>query len=318
MNTLLAALLLSLPASAGDFDALNAAFAQASLTAAASRVSAQKAAAAAAALRFTPRTVDGWQVLSPGDLKAGAYHTRHAELFSKYTSGVNVSILRGIDKVQSSAMDGGGYFTGPKASPAESPIGYALSLFGHELLKPARKTSFCTGATYSALVEALNFLYATSPLALPADHLEAIRMQEPDGGRREDGVKFWGRWNADDTGADYALVQYAGAGQVIAPRDARAGDFMGISWKDGKSHSVIFLGWFVSKKAGRSMLVWSSQAVTNGLADYQVPLSRVAGVKIVRLTNPGALATFDVNGPALTKVAWDSIDWKPLQSRPAI
>ena len=35
----------------------------------------------------------------------------------------------------------------------------------------------------------------------------------------------------------------------------------------------------------------------------------------MRLTNPGALATFDVNGPALTKVAWDTIDWKPLQSR---
>jgi len=30
----------------------------------------------------------------------------------------------------------------------------------------------------------------------------------------------------------------------------------------------------------------------------------------VRLTNPGALATFAVDGPPLQKVAWDTIDWK--------
>jgi hypothetical protein len=310
MHVLLAALLLALPARAGDagFEALGAAFQQALLTAAAGRAAAVKAAR-------VPRAAapNGWQVLARGELKAGAYHTNHAKLFSKYAPGVNAQILRGIDAVQKTAMDGGGYFTGPKANPAESPIGYALSLFGHPLLAPARKTSFCTGATYSALIEALNFIYASSPLALTADRLEALRMQEPGGGRREDGVKFWGRWNADDAGADYALVQYASAGQVIAPRDARAGDFMGIDWKNGGSHSVVFLGWFNSKKEGRSMLVWSSQAVTNGLADYQVPLSRVSGVKIVRLTNPDALATFAVDGPALTKVAWDKIDWAPLR-----
>lgn len=102
---------------------------------------------------------------------------------------------------------------------------------------------------------------------------------------------------------------------AAALRDARAGDFMGIDWKNGGSHSVIFLGWFNSKKEGRSMLVWSSQAVTNGLADYQVALSRVAGVKIVRLTNPDALATFAVDGPPLTAVGRDKIDWAPLRSR---
>lgn len=312
MHALLAVLILAVPARAGDIglDELRGAFEQASFSADAARPLARKAAEAAAALRLPPRG-GAWQVLAPGDLKAGAYHTRHEALFSRYAVGVNAQVLRGIDAVQSTAMDGGGYFTGPKASPAESPIGYALSLFGHRLLAPARKTSFCTGATYSALIEALNLLYAASPLPLTADRLEALRMQEPDGGRREDGVKFWGRWNADDSGADYALVQYAGAGRVVAPRDARAGDFMGISWKNGGSHSVVFLGWFVSKKEGRSMLVWSSQASTNGLADYRVPLSRVAGVKIVRLTDPDALATFAVDGPALTKVAWDRIDWTP-------
>src|SRR4051812_16923465 len=54
----------------------------------------------------------------------GPHHTQHEELFGKNIDGYNLAVLRAIDVVQSHALDGDGYFTGPKAQPAESPIGY--------------------------------------------------------------------------------------------------------------------------------------------------------------------------------------------------
>src|SRR4051812_34133756 len=76
-----------------------------------------------------PTRDDGTPYLLIDDqLTAGAHHTRHAELFSRGIDGINLFVLRGIDKVQSTAPDGGGYFIGIKATPTESPIGYPLAL----------------------------------------------------------------------------------------------------------------------------------------------------------------------------------------------
>ncbi len=80
---------------------------------------------------------------------------------------------------------------------------------------------------------------------LSPERLEAIRMQEPDGGRREDLIKFWGYWNADGFGTHFALVQYSRMGQEIRPAQLRPGDFVNISWKTGLGHSVIFLVWLL-------------------------------------------------------------------------
>src|SRR5439155_25430026 len=149
-----------------------------------------------------PTSDDGTPyVLSAAQHSAGAHHTRHAELFSRGVDGINLLVLRDIDKDQSTAPAGGGYFVGVKAQPPESPIGYPLALFGKPLLAPPRTTSYCSGSSYTACIEAMNLLYADdSPSRLSADRFEAMRMQEPDGGRREDGVKFWGHWNADGPG----------------------------------------------------------------------------------------------------------------------
>lgn len=249
-----------------------------------------------------------WPVLAPEDLKAGTYHARHAEIFGKYAAGYNIEVLRAVDAVQKTAMDGGGYFTGVKAVPPESPIGYPVALFGKPLLDPPRKTSYCSGSSYTALIEALNRIFPNG-LDLAPERAESLRMQEPDGGRREDFVKFWGNWNADDFGNHYALIQYSDMGTVIPPAEARAGDFLNIHWKTGVSHSVVFLGWHMDKKAGKSVLFWSSQAATNGLADRSAPLSLIDAVKIVRLTHPQGVATFDVNKPVSKDVAWDKVAW---------
>jgi hypothetical protein len=249
-------------------------------------------------------------ILTEADLTNGPHHTRHFDTFSKYAPGYNKFILTGIDKVQSTAMDGGGYFTGIKAVPTESPIGYAIKLFSNDLLDPPRTSSYCSGASYAAFIEGLNALYADSSKTIDQTRIESLRMQELDGSRREDHIKFWGKWNADGFGNHFALAQYSKMGQVIEPQQARPGDFMNISWKSGIGHSVVFLGWYIDKDKKKNVVYWSSQKGTNGLGDQIVNLDRIKTVKIVRLTKPENLFQFDPTATVNTTVPGDSIDWK--------
>jgi hypothetical protein len=235
-----------------------------------------------------------WIYVDTTAIPSGLRHVRHAAIFKRYAAGYNLSVLKAIDIVQAHAMDGGGYFTGLKAVPPESPIGYPLKLFGKALLAPSRTSSYCSGSTYGVLIEALNLIFPHGVSKLSAERLEALRMQEPDGARREDGVKYWGKWNDDGWGSNYALVQYSGMGEDIPPKLARPGDFMNISWKSGKGHSVVFLGWY-NKDGQRGVVYWSSQSGTNGFSDVLCPLEKVASVRIVRLTHPGNVFTFDVD-----------------------
>ena len=261
-------------------------------------------------LAAAPTTDDGtWFVLPDSDVKLGAHHTRHAEVFGKCVAGYNAQVLAGVDKVQATQPEGGGYFTGVKAQPAESPIGYPLALFGQPLLAPSRSTSYCSGSSYSAFVEAINLIYPDGDKRISPARFEAMRMQELDGGRREDWVKFWGLWNADGPGCHYALVQYSGAGTEIAPIHARSGDFMNINWKSGLGHSVVFLGWHKDAQGKKHVLFWSSQKGTNGLGDQLSPLEKIASVKIVRLTSPEKLFTFDIGATVNKKVPGNKIEW---------
>ena len=236
----------------------------------------------------------GWLFLDSADIPATKHNVNHEAVFKKYVNGHNVSVLKAIDNVQAHAMDGGGYFIGIKATPTESPIGYDLKLFDKKLLEPPRTTSYCSGSTYGVFVEALNLIFPDGESKLSAERLESLRMQEPDGSRREDQIKFWGKWNDDGCGSQYALVQYSGMGDEIPPERARPGDFMNISWVRGAGHSVVFLGWFL-KNGQLGMAYWSSQKSTNGFSDVALgPLSNVKSVKIVRLTHPEKIFEFDV------------------------
>jgi hypothetical protein len=248
----------------------------------------------AAQERLRATTDNGaWMFIDTSDIPAAAQHVNHASVFAKYVDGYNRLVLKAVDVVQAHAMDGGGYFTGISAKPAESPIGYDLHLFGTALLDPPRTTSYCSGSSYTAFIEALNLIFADSLRAISPERLEAFRMQEPDGSRREDRVKFWGKWNDDGWGTQYAMVQYSGMGEDVTPERARPGDFANISWKSGLGHSVVFLGWF-RKQGELGMVFWSSQKGTNGLGDVVMcPLAKVKSVKFVRLTHPENAFTFD-------------------------
>jgi len=253
-----------------------------------------------------------WFILQSSETENGAHHTKHFDTFGErikdFNNGINEAILKGIDIVQSHAMDGGKYFIGINAVPTESPVNYNLQLFNKKLLEIPRSSSYCSGSTYAAFIEALNILLMDESERLSEDRFEAMRMQELDGGRREDCIKFWGYWNADGFGNHFALHQYSQMGETISPRDARPGDFMNISWKNGGGHSVIFLGWIVENGENK-LMYWSSQTGTNGYGDQIVSLQRIADVKVVRLTKPENIFNFDVNAVVDLKIPGDVIDW---------
>ncbi len=258
--------------------------------------------------KFPKTSKHKWLLLSEKDLSKDAQNLNHLKNFKKYAKGYNLAVLRAIDSVQAHAMNGGGYFIGKDSTPTESPIGYELKLFGHSLINPPRTTSYCSGSSYTALMTSLNYILPDGSKKISKDRLEAVRMQEPDGGRREDWVKFWGIWNADGFGSQYALVQYSKMGKNIKPIDAMPGDFMNISWKTGIGHSVVFLGWYIDKDGTKNVVYWSSQKGTNGMGDQVVPLSRIKEVKIVRLTNPKNLFKFNINQSVDKKVPGDKIN----------
>lgn len=234
-----------------------------------------------------------WFVLSEAQLAYGPHHTHHFDILAKDAPGFNKFVLKGVDKVQSTAPDGGGYFIGVKAIPAESPIGYPIKLGSKPLLDPPRSTSYCSGSSYAAFVEALNECLGAKLDRLSPEKMEAMRMQEPDGSRREDGVKMWGQWNADGPGSLYALVQFAHMGKRIKPIDARPGDFINISWKSGLGHSVVFLGWTKSNDGVPGVAYWSSQKGTQGFGDQISSLSKIQDVIVVRLMDPKAIFHLD-------------------------
>lgn len=231
-----------------------------------------------------------------------AHHLQHDAIFGPGQLPINRAVLRAVDRVQAHAMDGGGYFIGVHAQPAETPVGYPLSLGGKPLIKPPRTTSYCSGSSYTAFIEALNELLGPRLEKLDAERLEALRMQEPDGGRREDGVKAWGWWNADGWGDEFALIQYLGMGRRIRPADALPGDFMNISWKSGLGHSTVFLRW-----TRDGVRYWSSQKGTNGYGDQESAKSKIESVVVVRLTNLDGLYTFNPKARVNTKVVGDPV-----------
>ena len=236
------------------------------------------------------------------------YHQQHFEVFGEVAPAYNQAILKGVDEIQSKVPTGGGYFIGVKAVPAECPIGIPLQLLGNPLLTPTRPTSYCSGASYSAFIASLNQILSASTKSLTPEQFEATRMQEPDGGRREDMVKLWGWWNADGPGSFYALTQYTKMGKRVAVGDAVSGDFCNINWVKGPGHSVVFLGWENTVDGQPGMRFWSSQKSTDGLGDLVVPVTSISGVVFTRLTDPEAI--YEMN-PSFqmerAKVEYDSV-----------
>lgn len=242
--------------------------------------------------KFPTTNNQDWFFLSLETTDFEIQNTNHYQFYSDYVTGYNRFILKAIDLVQSTAMDGGGYFIGKYADPPESPIGYELSLFNYPIIDPPRTTSFCTGATYATFIEAMNEIYDGTPVFLSSERMDALRMQEFDGSRRDDFCKFWGYWNAP-AGNVLSLTRYSEVGTEITPRDARPGDFVFIQNKNGTGHLVVFLHYFFDEDMEIHMKYWSSQNRTDGMGDASSEWENIDYIKVVRLTNPIDIFLFD-------------------------
>lgn len=247
------------------------------------------------------------------------YHFSHQAVYGQDAPELNQAVLMAIDEIQATAPDGGGYFMRSGANPPASPIGIPLKLADYRLINPTRGTSYCSGASYAAFVEALDTVTTSFQSEISPNRLEALRMQEMNGGLREDMVKMWGCWNADGPGSLYALSMFSKLGIRIDPLDAKPGDFCNLDWRNGMGHSVVFLGWDTTTDGEMAMRFWSSQKSTNGLGDRTARLSEVKGFVFTRLTNPEDILTFDPTKKiARVPVEYDSANLVATQLKQSV
>ena len=237
-----------------------------------------------------------WYFVSASQRAQDSHNCQHFLNYGADAPNYNEFVLRGIDKVMGTAPNGGGYFVGLKAQPPESPLGYELKLGTYSLLTPPRPTSYCSGSSYGVFIEALNFINPRYSKQMTAAQLEACRMQEPDGGRRDDDVKLWGYWNDDIWGIHHALIDYTQIGEVITPDAAKPGDFIKIMWSKSSGHFVVFLGWVQdANNQPTAIRYWSSQPGTNGFGEQESNISKIYSLLFVRLTQPDNISKFDPN-----------------------
>lgn len=228
-------------------------------------------------------------------------HSRHYEVFGLHASGEGKWVLKGIDEAQKQAPKKDDWWVGVKALPLESPVGFELSLWGKVLFSPQRTTSFCSGATYAALILGLQKQYPQDP-GVSDEAVESLRQTEADGSRRHDQIGFWGVWNGSGAGLYWALTDLTGAGEPVEAKNLRPGDFVQIYWSATRGHSAVFLGWHQSRDGAKFMRIWSSQKGTKGMGDWNVPVKRISRLVGARLTDgirvlAAPVGTFPYSGP---------------------
>jgi len=235
-----------------------------------------------------------WYFLSDSQRSQDVHNIKHFFDYGADAPNYNKAVLQGIDKVMATAPNGGGYFVGLRANPPESPLGYDLKFGKYSLLTPPRSTSYCSGSSYGVFIEALNIINPRYSNRMTAAQLEACRMQEPDGGRRDDDIKLWGYWNDDVWGIHHALIDYTQMGEVVAPYAAKPGDFIKIMWSKSSGHFVVFLGWVRgANNQPVAIRYWSSQPGTNGFGEQESSISKIYSILFVRLTYPDNITKFD-------------------------
>lgn len=247
-----------------------------------------------------------WYFLNANQRGQDSHNTKHYVNYGVDAPKYNKNVLQAVDTVMATAPNGGGYFVGLKANPPESPIGYELELGNYSLLTPPRTTSYCSGSSYGVFIEALNGINPKYCTRMTAAQLEACRMQEPDGGRRDDDVKLWGYWNDDFWGIHHALIDYTQMGTVVEPYNAKPGDFVKIMWSKTSGHFVVFLGWVKGTDGVPTAIrYWSSQPGTNGFGEQESSISKIYSILFVRLTSPDNITKFN---PAYKVKVWGVTD----------
>ncbi len=146
------------------------------------------------------------------------------------------------------------------------------------------RPSFCSGATYLALLGALAEMEKQGmPISREAKE-RLVLLEHPDG----EGI--WGRWNANGPGTARLFQELRLGTNFTELEKAQPGDFLKLWWTDGigakeRGHSVIFLGTGRADDGTATIRFWSSN-VPDGFGEKTVSLSKVKHMVFSRLEHP--------------------------------
>ncbi|MGB6223249.1 hypothetical protein [Haloferula sp.] len=211
-------------------------------------------------------------------------------------SGFNSKVLAAVQM-----MPRGGGYDGSDAT--KNLLQGACDMTGSEFQLDAEraKPSFCSGATYLVLLEALG---RGSEALLP-------KLDQQDG----DGV--FGRWNSNGPGSA-KLVADLGAGRNFTSWDeAEPGDFLKIWWTDQiggreRGHLVVYLG-----HDGEHVRFWSSNQ-PGGYGTKSVPRRDCERVLFTRVTQPEKFANANqlpAVDPWLARMLREDFTWGEVASK---
>lgn len=205
-------------------------------------------------------------------------------------STFNTKVLAAVRTMPS----GGGY---DGSDSTKNLLHEACELTGGQIQVNANraKPSFCSGATYLVLVEALN--RGSDALLPEIDH--------------QDGHGVFGRWNSNGPGSA-KLVADLGAGENFTSwEEAKPGDFLKIWWTDRiggreRGHLVVYLG-----HDDRRVRFWSSNQ-PGGYGTKSVARSDCRRVLFTRITRPEKFANagdMPAVDPWLVRMLRDDFTW---------
>jgi len=198
------------------------------------------------------------------------------------SKSLNERVLRAIEEMPL----GGGYAVTRLASLALSRS-ISEGQNGTLLVDPqTAQPSYCSGATYLVLLNALKF-----EIDKINDHEKRTKLIERlKVASQSDGVGIWGRWNSN---GPCMAVLFAESGMGISFWDykkAQPGDFLKLWWKDpiGRDeagHSVVFLGYGETPEGENGIEIWSSNK-PNGYGKKVVPFSKIHHALFSRCEHP--------------------------------
>ncbi len=167
-----------------------------------------------------------------------------------------------------------------------------------EIRPVVAKPSFCSGATYLVLLEALG---GGSAALLPDID-------------QKDGHGIFGRWNSNGPGAA-KLVADLGAGKNFTSwEEARPGDFLKIWWTERiggreRGHLVVYLG-----HDSNNVRFWSSNQ-PGGYGIKSVPRTKCSRVLFTRISRPGRFSAVDklpAADPWLARMLREDFSWSEV------
>lgn len=145
--------------------------------------------------------------------------------------------------------------------------------------------SFCSGACYLVLLQALQEWEQISGLQIPPEAWLAFNISTD----QPDGCGVWGRANANGPGFA-KLISDVGAGiNFTDVNQARAGDFLKFFWTPEiggaeRGHLVVFLG--TEQHNGQLMVKFWSSNMPDGYGTKSVPMEQMHHLIFTRITAP--------------------------------